>query len=93
MKYSERIMKMKKIKSSKKYYIAKIIFLLILWSFCSSFMETCVNSFVYNPDIPRFVSSLPLIYASYKCIIEIVKNAFIIKVFEFAEKENDWKSE
>lgn len=88
MKYSERIMRMKKIKRSKKYYIAKIILLLILWCFCSSFMQVCVNSFFSNPGIIRFISSLPLIYASYKCIVSIVYTAIIIKLFDCSEKEN-----
>lgn len=79
---------MKKIKSSKKYYIAKIILLLILWCFCSSFMETCVNSFFSHPDVVVFIASLPLIYASYKCIVSIVDTAIIVKIFEYSEKEN-----
>lgn len=79
---------MKKMKNSRKYYVVKIILLLILWCFCSSFMETCVNRFVYNPDIFGFVASIPLIYSCYKCIVSIVNNAFIIKIFDYSEKEN-----
>lgn len=79
---------MKKIKSSKKYYIAKIVLLLILWCLCNSFMQTCVNSFFSCPDVVRFVTSIPLIYASYKCIVSIVDTAIIIKIFDYSEVEN-----
>lgn len=66
-------------------YVINIILLLILWCFCSSFMETAVNSFICEPDLIGLTCAIPLVYASYKCIIEIVKNAFCIKFVDFFE--------
>lgn len=69
----------------KIQYRIKIVLLLILWCFCSSFMETAVNMFVDYPDLIGLTCAIPLVYASYKCITEIVKNAFYIKFIDFLE--------
>lgn len=77
---------------NRSRYVIKLILLLVLWCFCSSFMETAVNMFVDYPDLIGLTCAIPLVYASYKCIIEIVKNAFYIKFIDFLEDEKDAQS-
>lgn len=76
----------------KIQYRIKIVLLLILWCFCSSFMETAVNSFICEPDLIGLTCAIPLVYASYKCIVEIAKNAFYIKFIDFLEDGKDEQS-
>jgi len=73
----------------KTWYKIKIVLLLILWCFCTDFMKTSVNFFVSEPSLTRFACAVPLVYASFKCILEIVRNASLIKILDYSEEKKD----
>ena len=70
-------------------YVIKTILLLVLFCFCLSFMKTAVDSFICEPDLPGLICSIPLVYASYKCISEITASVLYIKIIDFSEDENN----
>lgn len=72
--------------------VIKTIFLLVLFCFCLSFMKTAVDLFICEPDLIGLTCAIPLVYVSYKCIIEIAKNAFYIKFIDFLEDGKDEQS-
>ena len=73
----------------KTQYKIKIVLMLILWCFCASFMETSVEFFISEPSLINFTCAVPLVYASFKCILEITRNALLIKILDYSEEKKD----
>ena len=73
----------------KTQYKIKIVLLLILWCFCASFMETSVEYFISEPSLINFACAVPLVYASFKCILAITRTALLIKIIDYSEEKKD----